>query len=108
MRNFNFLILLFASNLFSDSFEHNCRNCHFQESQLQMFMSRYTLLYSSEKRIKKALYEYLQNPIEKNSVMPKGFLNRWGVKEKSLLEEKELMKSIDEYYEKYNLKQLLH
>lgn len=35
--------------------------------------------------------------------MPRGFLNRFGVKEPIILEEKKLQKAIDEYYNEFNL-----
>lgn len=101
------IILIFLTNLFGDAFEKNCQECHFQEKQLQMFMSRYTLKYSNQEDIKKAIFEYLMAPKIENSVMPKGFLYRWGVKKSSNLDEAELRKSIDDYYNRYNLHKLL-
>jgi len=77
MRYINFLVFIFLLNLNANSFEKNCKSCHFQEGQLQMFISRYTLKYSSEIKIKKAIYEYIKNPSKENSVMPRGFLNRF-------------------------------
>lgn len=108
MRYIVILVLFFSLNIFGNDFEENCKKCHFQERQLEMFMSRYTLKYSSEKRIKKAIFDYLKNPLEENSVMPQGFLRRWKVKEKTDLDDKILKKSIDIYYERYNLKRLLN
>jgi Ca2+-binding EF-hand superfamily protein len=87
--------------MFGNSFEQNCKECHIAQSQLEMFMSRYILKYSSEKEVKKAIIHYLKNPIEKNSVMPQGFLNRFGVKEKSTLSENELKNAVDVYYKMY-------
>jgi hypothetical protein len=103
------ILLIFTSFLFAneskyDNFENNCKSCHFAKKQMDMFMFRYTLKYSSEDKIKNAIFEYLKNPKIENSVMPRGFLNRFGVKEKISLEDDVLLKSNDEYYELYNVK----
>ncbi|MBN2782591.1 MAG: hypothetical protein JXQ66_05065 [Campylobacterales bacterium] len=108
MRKTIILVLILSSCIYSDSFEKNCQKCHFQERQLQMFMSRYTLKYSNEDDIKKAIFYYLKAPKIEDSVMPSGFLNRWGLKESSTLEDRELKKSIDDYYNRYNLIKLLN
>jgi hypothetical protein len=107
MRYISILIILFLSVLSADTFDENCRTCHKQERQLQMFMARYTLKYSNEEDVKKAIYKYLKNPDSKNSIMPFGFINRWGVKEKSDLDDKRLKEAINLYYKKYNLINLL-
>jgi len=106
MRNFTLVIIatIFIQNLQADSFEKNCVECHFAKQQLEIFISRYTIKYSSETRIKDAIYNYLKNPTQKSSVMPQGFLNRFGIKKPSQLSDSELKNSIDEYYRKYNFK----
>ncbi len=111
MRNIKFLIplLIFiqTTQLTANSFETNCKKCHFQTRQLQMFISKYTLKYSSEHKIKEAIFKYLKNPTKDNSVMPVGFLNRFGIKEKSNLDDNELKNAIDIYYKEYNLKNII-
>jgi hypothetical protein len=72
-----------------------------------MFIAKYTLKHSNEEDIKKAIFDYLKDPQAKNSVMPFGFINRWGVKEKIDLSDDILKKSIDQYYKKYNMHKLL-
>ena len=72
-----------------------------------MFINKYTIQYSSEKRIKEAIYKYLRNPSIEKSIMPRGFLNRFGVKEAINIDEKDLIESIDEYYKIYNITQKL-
>lgn len=105
MRNIKFLIIfsIFYTNLSAISFETNCKSCHSQTLQLSNFMARYTLEYSSEQKIKKAMFDFLKNPTMETSVMPKGFIGRWGVKEKTQLNDEELQKALDEYYQKYKL-----
>jgi hypothetical protein len=69
-----------------------------------MFLERYEEKYGSEKEVKKAILEYLKNPKKENSIMPNGFLRRFGVKEKTTLSDKELKNSIEIYYQMYSLK----
>ena len=101
------LIFLFATLSYSNTYETNCLSCHKSPIQLNMFMKRYTLKYSSEPKIKDAIFQYLRTPTQQQSVMPFGFIRRWGTKEKSILNDEELKKAIDIYYEKYNLKQFI-
>ena len=95
---------LFLSILNGSEFEKNCLSCHTNEFQFQMFMKKYTIKHSSEKRIKKAIFEYLKNPSYTTSLLPFGYLNRFGIKDKSNLEDKDLKDMIDIYYKNYNLK----
>ena len=103
-----FLILtLLPISIYANSFEKNCLSCHFQEIQLERFIYKYTLKYSSQKRIEDAIFNYLKNPTQDSSIMPFGFINRFGIKEKSTLGNIELKKAINEYYKKYNIKQFI-
>ena len=107
MRNIKILIIsLVCVDTFANSYQNNCMQCHYNSMQMQMFMSRYTLRYSSEKSVKSAIYKYLKNPDMNSSVMPVGFLNNWGVKEATTLSDKELKEAIDVYYKEYNLKRV--
>jgi uncharacterized membrane protein len=109
MRHFKLVVILFFPIiLFANAYEENCMSCHGQfPGQLRVFMNKYTIKYSSEDKIKKAIYTYLKNPTKQNSIMPMGFLNRFGIKEKSNLSEQELNEAIDIYYKKFNLRQYI-
>ena len=102
------IFLLLVSFLHADSFKQNCLECHSNEFQLAMFMKKYTLKYSSEKRIKKALYSYLKNPTYDASILPFGYLNRFGIKDKTTLSDAELERMLSIYYEKYNIKSKIY
>ncbi len=102
------LICLMFFLLQSDAFEQNCVKCHVNEFQFSMFMRKYTLKYSSQRAIKEAVYRYLKNPQYEKSVLPYGYLKRFGIKKKSLLSDEELEKMIDVYYEKYNMKDRIY
>lgn len=106
-KNILVIILLISTHLNANVFERNCMSCHTNNTQLKMIMSRYTLKFSSEKRIKEAIFNYLKNPSKELSSMPLGFLSRFDIKEKTTLSDEELKEAIDAYYKKYNLLQLL-
>lgn len=103
----NILVMFFCSFVSANEFETNCLNCHQNPTQLKMIMGKYTLKFSSEKRVKNAMFEFLKNPSQEKSAMPSGFISRFGIKEKSNLSDEILEKSIQQYYEKYNLTQYI-
>ena len=101
-KNIFFIGFVFLTCSFADSFTQNCKSCH-GKNQLQMFMSKYTLEHSSKSKIIKAMAQYMQNPQYENSLMPRGFLNRFGLKPKTTLKPEELESILNEYYLNYNL-----
>ena len=102
------LILMLSIFLNASAYEENCLSCHNNNFKYNMMMKKYTLKYSSEKRIKKAIFEYLQNPTYEKSVLPIGYLNRFGIKEESFLNDRVLKDMIDIYYEDFNVKAKIH
>ena len=102
------LIFLLSSILNASEFEENCLRCHNNNFQFQMFMKRYTLKHSSENRIKKAIFDYLKEPSYSTSLLPFGFLNRFGIKEKTTLDDETLKKMIDIYYKEYNIRSKIY
>lgn len=104
-------LLLFISflsvNIYSNIFEKDCLSCHKNKKELKLFMIHYTLSYSSEKKIKEAIFNFLKSPISHNSIMPASFIMKYGFKNSSTLNDKELKKAINIYYQKYNLKQFI-
>lgn len=102
------IIFFLATILNASSFEENCLKCHANSYQFNMFMKKYTLKYSSDSKVKEAIFEYLKNPSFEKSVLPYGFLNRFGIKEASSLDTQELKSMIDIYYEKYNMKSKIY
>lgn len=102
------LIILFSSILSASSFEKNCLNCHGDDFKFNMMLKRYTLKYSSEEKIKKAIFEYLKNPTFEKSILPVGYLNRFGIKEKMTMDDKLLRDMIDIYYDKFNMHSKLY
>ena len=102
------LLALISNFVMSANFDENCISCHKNEFQFSMFIRKYTLKYSSEKKIKEAVIQYLKNPQHEKSVLPYGYLKRFGIKKKSMLSDNELKKMVDKFYEKYNMKDRIY
>ncbi len=102
------LILILSSFLNASSFEKECLYCHTDDFKFNMMMKKYTTKYSSERKIKKAIFEYLKNPTQDKSVMPLGYINRFGIKEKIELDDKTLKEMIGIYYKQFNLKSKIY
>ncbi len=100
------LIVVFIFNIYSyaSSYEQNCVACHEKMIvSIDKYFYRYLLKYSSEKNVKSSLYEYLKNPSKDKTIMPDAFIKRYGIKGKSNLNDEELKKAIDEYWEIYKV-----
>ena len=97
------IFILFANILFANTFSKNCLSCHSDSKELKIFMSKYTLKYSSEKRIKNAIFRFLKSPTSNKSIMPYSFIVKYGFKDESNLDDEKLKKAIDTYYLKYKL-----
>jgi len=97
---FGFLFLNAKENIY----QKNCVSCHKNQAvSIDKFFYRYLLKYSSEKNVKKALFEYLKKPSFFKTIMPRGYINRYGIKLPSKLSDKELKKAIDIYWDKYKV-----
>lgn len=96
-------IFLFA-NEDKDIYESNCVKCHDKlPVSIDKFFYKYLLKYSSEKDVKKAMMDYMKNPIDENSIMGDSFINRFGIKKKSKLNDNDLKEALDTYWEKYKI-----
>ncbi len=96
--------ILFTLGLQASVYQKNCVSCHKKlPIKIDKFFYRYLLKYSSAIETKYALKLYLQNPKKENSILNPALLNRFGVKKKSKLSEKELKEAIDEYWETYKI-----
>lgn len=102
------IFLIISTLLVGSEFEKNCLTCHGDDFKFNIIMKKYTLKYSSKKRIKRAIFEYLKNPSYEKSILPSDYIKKFGIKEKSPLEDKELNEMIDIYYDKFNLQSKLY
>ena len=89
-------------------YEHNCISCHqhLPISLENMFM-RYLQTFSGEETLKVALKSFLKKPMDETSVMTDLFIDRFSVKNKSLLNDKQLDEAIDIYWDLYNVRNKL-
>jgi len=94
-----------AENVYTQNiYEANCIPCHknLPTSLQQMFM-KYLESYSGEKNVKTILKFYLKSPMLNLSVMSDLFIDSYGIKEPTKLNDKELDKAIDIYWEKFKV-----
>ena len=105
-------ITIMTSSMASEEtniYEGNCIPCHKYGMPLsleKMFM-KYLKAYSGETTVKLTLKQFLKNPTKEDSVMSDLFLNRFSVKDKSFLSDKDLSKAIDIYWDLYNVRNKL-
>jgi hypothetical protein len=98
-------VTLILSGVFSqDAYERHCVGCHIElpTSLQRMFMNN-LLVYSGEKNMKAGLKHYLQYPSREISVMSDLFIESYGIKEKSTLNDKEIEEAINIYWEKFKV-----
>jgi len=103
-----FLFLFLHSIVYANIFESNCLSCHTDTKELQLFMAKYTLKYSTKAKISKAIYQFLRQPTSNFSIMPYSYIVKYGFKEDSNLSNKNLKKAVEYYYEKYKLQNSIY
>jgi len=102
------LLIFFCALLSASEFDRNCLNCHGDDFKFHVIMKKYTLKYSSPKKIKEAMFKYLKEPVAEKSILPAEYIKRFGIKEKSTLEDETLKRMIDVYYNEFNLPSKLY
>lgn len=102
-----FLILLFSVFLFGNQkniYEKNCLGCHNKiPVTIDKYFYRYLLEYSSETDVKEAMFVFLKNPKQEDSLMSESLIKRFGLKRKTKLNDEDLKKALDIYWEEYKL-----
>jgi len=105
------LILNVTLNAEADNeniYEHTCLPCHrYLPSSLGDMYMRYLKTFSGEATFKASLKAFLKEPLEQTSVMSDLFIDRFSVKDKSLLTDKQLDEAIDIYWNLYNVRNKL-
>ena len=97
-------ISIVSVSLFASVYENSCVNCHkSMPVKIDKFFYRYLLKYSSEENLKTALIDYLKNPEKEKSMLQEGLINRFGVKKSTTLNDKDLKKAVDEYWDIYKV-----
>ncbi len=98
------VFFLFLGISFSDVYENNCVSCHKKQPvSIDKYFYRYLLKYSSQRTVKEAMTNFLKNPSKDTTIMPEAFIERFGIKEKTKLTDKELKEALDIYWEKYKV-----
>jgi hypothetical protein len=95
---------LLYSFLSADIYEKNCVTCHKKlPVSIEKYFYKYLLIYSSETDMKNAIISYLKYPAKETTVMSDAFINRFSIKKKSVLNERELKVAVDIYWQKYKV-----
>jgi len=99
------LTVLLASGLFSqDAYERYCVACHKElPTSLQRMFMRYLLVYGGENNVKAGLKHYLKYPLKEISVMSDLFIDNYGIKKKTTLNDRQIDKALDIYWEKFKV-----
>jgi len=92
----------------ADIYTRNCIPCHeYLPSSLERMFMQYLKVYSGEFTLKESLKAYLRNPDPDTSVMSDLFLDRFGIKYKTDLSDKELDEAVNIYWKKYDVRNKL-
>ena len=98
------IVCLFSGVYAEDAFERNCVSCHKElPATLQEMFKRYLLVYSSEMNVKAGIKHYLKYPSKDISAMSDLFVDTYGIKKKTLLNQKELDEAVDIYWDKFKV-----
>jgi hypothetical protein len=98
------LTLILFSFSFSSVYENNCVSCHKKlPVTIDKYFYRYLLKYSSKSAVTKAMGEYLKNPSKDRTIMPDAFISRFGIKKRTTLNDLELQKALEEYWDIYKV-----
>ena len=90
----------------SNTLEANCLSCHKKEQIPNRLMyKRYLMKYSTNARMEKAIFNYLKDPDQTNSIMPPPFFLKFSMCKKVELEDSVLRNNIKQYLEYFDLKQ---
>ena len=101
-----FLIIssLYAQRSEDDIYESNCIKCHSKlPVAIDKYFYKYLLKYSSEKDVKQAMFEYLQNPSVEKTIMAESFITRFGIKKKTNLSDEKLKEALNIYWDEYKI-----
>lgn len=91
-------ISLIATSESSNTLKNSCLNCHMQQKiPSELIYRRYLMRYSTYKKMRESMLEYLKNPKQELSIMPKQFFLKFPMKEVMERNETILEDGIDGY-----------
>jgi len=101
------LVLILCLNTLSysqDVYEKHCVACHKElPTSLQRIFMNYLLVYGGEKNLKAGLKHYLKYPSKHISVMSDLFVESYGIKAKTTLNDEVLEEVLDIYWDKFKV-----
>lgn len=98
------VIMCMSCFVHANVYETNCVQCHKKlPVSIDKYFYRYLLKYSSEKNVKKNMFEYINTPSKQTTLMPEAFISRFGIKEPTVLTPEKLQEALDIYWEKYKI-----
>ena len=103
-----FLFLIISSLVANENeeniYESNCIKCHSKlPVSIDKYFYKYLLKYSSEKDVKKAMFDYMKNPTVEKTIMAESFITRFGIKKKTNLSDEKLNEALDIYWDEYKI-----
>ena len=85
-------------------YRDNCVACHHKlPVSLESFFFNYLLKYSSERRVKKALRDFITHPTAKKALASEEVIKRYGLMPPTTLNDTDLRKVIDVYWDTYKV-----
>ncbi len=88
--------------------QKECLQCHVeQQIPSALIYRRYLMKYSTFERMEKAIFTYIKNPDKKRSIMPSQFFLKFPMKEKTMLDDDTLQKTIKSYLNTFDVKKKL-
>lgn len=104
MVRFLLVVLMMTVFLQASVYKSNCVRCHNKlPVSIDKYFYRYLLKYSGETAVRKAMKEYLKNPSKEKTIMPDAFVNRFGIKKKTKLNNDQLDEAFNEYWQTYKV-----
>ncbi len=85
-------------------YRDNCVTCHRKlPVSLESFFFNYLLKYSSERRVKKALRDFITHPTTKKALASEEVIKRYGLMPPTRLNDTDLRRAIDVYWDTYKV-----
>ncbi len=104
VKNIVLFIFLMTGAFANNVYERNCTGCHKDlPTTLQQMFKEYLQTYSGEENVKAGLKHYLRYPSKSITVMSELFIDTYGIKKKSFLNDKELNEAVNIYWEKFKV-----
>ena len=101
--------LLLTLQLQAETFQSACASCHEKlPIGFDKFYMQYLIRFSSEGRIKEAMFYYLRDPKKEQSVMERTIIKRLGIMPKVALDDEILKEMIETYIKTYDVRKKLH